>query len=166
MPYPTTPRSCPGRPPDATRGGLAYHVTWSLRRSQPDLSPPERALVAGALRECEEDRYELLAWSVMNDHVQVLLRPRAGRPLEHTIAWWKSVTSQRMYQTFGRRGMIWTDERFDRVLRCRTDQETRAESILGSAGRRWPGLTRYAWCGLGKAGQRELRIRHGRIAAG
>ena len=76
--------------------GAAYFVTWRLREDQPELSPTERSSIAAALRHHDGDRYRLEGYVVMNDHIQVVVEPAAGRRLEHIVQGWKSYTAHRL----------------------------------------------------------------------
>ena len=55
--------------------GATYFVTWRLALEQSRLAPPERDLVAAAVRAFDGQRYRLAAWVAMDDHVHVLLTP-------------------------------------------------------------------------------------------
>ena len=50
-----------------------YFVTWRLAPGK-ELSSPERDLIAAELHHNSQQRYELYAYVVMNDHVHVLLQ--------------------------------------------------------------------------------------------
>jgi REP element-mobilizing transposase RayT len=138
--------------------GAIYHITWSMREHQDDLAPPERSLTVSAIKQFESERYELYAYSVMNDHVHALLAPKPDHELERIIGSWKSYTANRMQRIFGRSAAIWQEEYFDRIVRNRADYETKVKYILENPMRRWPGIRSYQWCGLGRAGQKEVQF--------
>ena len=96
-----------------------YFVTWRLHRAQAELTPAERTLLVDTLRHFDADRYELLAYVVMNDHVHVIVRPNGTHRLEDLVRSWKSYTANRLPRTAQRRGTrsLWQEEYFDRVLR-------------------------------------------------
>src|SRR5271163_3406559 len=71
-----------------------YFVTWRLAPGRDELSAPERDLIAAELLHRHDQRYELYAYTVMNDHVHVLLRILDEEPLEKIIHSWKSFTAQ------------------------------------------------------------------------
>src|ERR1700687_4369077 len=91
-----------------------YFVTWRLAAGE-ELSAPERDLIAAELNHKHEQRYELYAYVIMNDHVHVLLRPLDDQPLEKIIHSWKSFTAHTMQRRHRRRGRLWQDEYFDRI---------------------------------------------------
>ena len=57
------------------------------------------------------------AYVVMNDHVHVLVQPSSDHRLEEILHSWKSFTANQLRQASGRRGTVWQDEYFDRVIR-------------------------------------------------
>lgn len=135
-----------------------YHVTWSLGLDQNDLSPPERSLLVSTLKHFEPDRYELYAYCVMNDHVHSLVAPKPTFELERIVGSWKSYSANRMQRHFGRKGSVWLEEYFDRLVRNKVDYEMKVSYILDNPLKRWPGITSYQWCGLGGAGKGEIRL--------
>jgi len=65
----------------------AGHGECWLRR------PEIAALVEGALLHFDTQRYRLLAWCVMPNHVHALIETREGWPLDGVLHSWKSFTS-------------------------------------------------------------------------
>jgi REP element-mobilizing transposase RayT len=65
----------------------AGHGECWLRR------PEVAALVEGALLHFDTQRYLLLAWCVMPNHVHALIETREGWPLDGVLHSWKSFTS-------------------------------------------------------------------------
>jgi REP element-mobilizing transposase RayT len=122
-----------------------YFVTWRLGIAQADLNPSERDLVASALKEFDRMRYRLTAFVVMNDHVHVLLNVTEGFRLEDVIRSWKSFTANRMQREHGRRGRVWQDEYFDRIVRDEKELEQKFEYIRGNPWARWPQVEEYRW---------------------
>ena len=51
-----------------------YFVTWRLACYQPELDPRERDLMMAAMKRFDAERYELVAYVLMNDHVHALVR--------------------------------------------------------------------------------------------
>jgi REP element-mobilizing transposase RayT len=94
-----------------------YFVTWRLGQGQPDLNRSERELITSALKHFKGKRYQLTAFVVMNDHVHVLLNTMEPYRLEDVIHSWKSFTANRMQRDHARRGRVWQDEYFDRIVR-------------------------------------------------
>ena len=120
-----------------------YFVTWRIDRARPDLDPAERDLVSLALRHFDGERYELLAYVVMNDHVHVVVTPRPGRNLEQIVHSWKSYSAHRLRA--GRSGRVWQPEYYDRIIRNEAELSQKIEYTLGNPFTRWPDLTEYPW---------------------
>lgn len=83
------------------------------------LNKPEIAeLVGNALRFFDNQRYELRAWTVMPNHVHVVIRPMPGRNLSEILQSWKSFTSKEANKLLHRAGEIfWQRESFDHWIR-------------------------------------------------
>src|ERR1700674_4018866 len=97
--------------------GATYFVTWRLRKEQIDLSGGERETVAGALRHFDAERYQLIGFVVMNDHVHVVVTPLGTHRLDAIVQSWKSYTANRLQRSHQREGAVWQHEYFDRVIR-------------------------------------------------
>src|SRR5690606_3834240 len=90
-----------------------YFLTWRVAKTQAELAPAERSLVAGAIKHFAGQRYQLHAWVVMNDHVHVLMSPLHEYTRSQILHSWKSFTANQMQRKHGRLGKIWQDEGFD-----------------------------------------------------
>ena len=89
----------------------AGHGECWLRR--PELSQ----LVEGALLHFDTQRYRLLAWCVMPNHVHALIETKEGYPLAEVLHSWKSFTGSQANTHLGRRGDFWQREYLDRFVR-------------------------------------------------
>ena len=74
-------------------------------------------LVEDALLHFDGDRYQLLAWVIMPNHVHVVFEPMAGHRLEDIVHSWKSFTAKEANTILGREGQFWQEEYFDRFIR-------------------------------------------------
>lgn len=101
-------------------GGATYFVTF--RTKQAELPVAARQQVLAACRHFDNRRFTLWVVVVMPDHVHLLLRPEERSPGE----WWplasllhsiKSFSSNQVNRTLRRRGSLWLDESFDRIVR-------------------------------------------------
>ena len=82
------------------------------------LSDPEAtALVQDALVHFDGDRYYLLAWVIMPNHVHALLLPKAPHDLSTIVHSWKSWSAHAANRALGRTGAIWAPDYFDRFIR-------------------------------------------------
>ena len=138
--------------------GAVYSVNWRIHKNQFELNGPERSVVVAAIRHFEDARYDLHAYAVMNDHVHAILRPFIGYSLETIIHSWKSYSAYQLQHAFGRVGRVWQEEYFDKILRNKEHYYRLVRYVLQNPVRRWPGLQTYEWAGLGRAGEREVRI--------
>ena len=88
----------------------AGHGACHLRR--PDIA----ALVQSALLYGDGDRYRLIDWCVMPNHVHVLIEP-LGSSLPTIVQGWKSVTARRANRLLRRSGQFWMRDYHDRYIR-------------------------------------------------
>lgn len=74
-------------------------------------------MVEGALLHFDGQRYRLLAWGIMPNHVHVLIETQEGFPLEEVLHSWKSFTSHEANKLLHRSGAFWQREYLDRFVR-------------------------------------------------
>ncbi len=109
------------------------------------LKLPELAkLVLGAIKHFDGDRYTLYAWSIMQNHVHVILQPSGDNPLEKIIHSWKSFTAKKINDLLGKSGGFWQEEYYDHIIRDGEDFSNQVKYILenprkGSASGEWTG---------------------------
>ena len=80
-------------------------------------NPAIARLVETALLHFDGQRYRLLAWCVMPNHVHALIETREGFPLADILHSWKSFTAKQANKTLGRSSEFWQREYFDRYIR-------------------------------------------------
>ena len=73
--------------------------------------------VENALLYFDDERYRLLAWCVMPNHVHVLIETVEGHPLGTVVHSWKSFTALEANRTLGREGSFWLPDYYDRFIR-------------------------------------------------
>ena len=83
-------------------------------------------LVEAELKHFNGKRYELLAWSVMPNHVHAVVRPVGGNTLVRILHSWKSYTANHANKLIGRSGTFWQPEYFDHIVR---DERELVETI-------------------------------------
>lgn len=82
------------------------------------LKEPEIAsIVENALLHWDGQRYRLLAWCVMPNHVHVLIETRDDWPVPGLVQGWKSFTAKAINRHLGRTGAVWMLDYFDRFIR-------------------------------------------------
>jgi len=73
--------------------------------------------VENALMHFDGERYRLLAWSVMPNHVHALIETLPGFPLGDIVHSWKSFTAKQANKLLDRAGEFWMPDYFDRYIR-------------------------------------------------
>ncbi len=82
------------------------------------LKHPEIAeLVQNALLHFDNERYRLLAWCIMPNHVHVVIECWSDWPLADIIQSWKSFTAKEANKILNRTGAFWFREYHDRFIR-------------------------------------------------
>ena len=82
------------------------------------LSQHEAAqIVHRAIPHFDGERYELLAWCVMPNHVHVVFSPLHGYEPDQILHSWKSFTSHAINKLLKRSGALWERESFDHLVR-------------------------------------------------
>ncbi len=79
--------------------------------------PRIAAIVADALRHFQGERYRLLAWCVMPNHVHVVFSPLGQNALASIVHSWKSFSAQAANRLLRRSGPFWQREYFDHLVR-------------------------------------------------
>ena len=111
---------------------------------QPMADPAIAAVVENALKFFDRQRYDLIAWSVMPNHVHVLLTPHEGHPLEKILQSWKTHTAKEANRILGKSGTFWQEEYYDHIVRDGEDLKHQVAYILrnpslGRASSKWTG---------------------------
>jgi REP element-mobilizing transposase RayT len=82
------------------------------------LRDPECAdIVQQALEHFDGERYRLIAWVVMPNHVLVLVGQIAGFRLADVVGAWKSFTAKKINKIRNVNGAVWAREYHDRYIR-------------------------------------------------
>ena len=89
----------------------AGHGTCWLR------DPRIAELVEHALLHFDGERYRLLEWCIMPNHVHVLIETLPGYPLGDVVRSWKTFTAREANQLLDRTGSFWMVDYFDRFVR-------------------------------------------------
>lgn len=79
--------------------------------------PDAAQIVASSLKHFDAQRYDLVAWVVMPNHVHVLLTPRPGFDLGKILHSWKSFSAHEINKMTGRAGDLWQHETYDHIVR-------------------------------------------------
>lgn len=89
----------------------AGHGACHLRRAE------IATIVEEALFYFDGERYRLLEWSVMPNHVHVLVETQPSLALADVVRSWKSFTAKEGNRILGRVGKFWMADYFDRFIR-------------------------------------------------
>jgi REP element-mobilizing transposase RayT len=135
------------RLPHWTLEGSTYFITWRLARGVSPLNQAERDVVVESLLHFKDERYKLLAYVVMDDHVHVVARPTGEHTVTKLIHSWKSYSANVINKLRGRQGALWLDECFDRLVRDEAELVQKLEYVLTNPIRRWPVAREYKWVG-------------------
>jgi REP element-mobilizing transposase RayT len=102
-------------------------------------------VVAGALEHFNGQRYELLAYVIMNDHVHVLLAAGHGQSLERIVHSWKFYTGHVLQKARCIAGSIWQQEYHDRIIRDQDELRRQIQYVTTNPFKRWPEMSEYPW---------------------
>jgi putative transposase len=75
------------------------------------------SLVQNALLHFDGDRYRLLAWCLMPNHVHAIIEILGTMSLSDIVKSWKSFTARQANTLLGRSGSFWHPDYFDRYMR-------------------------------------------------
>jgi 1-hydroxy-2-methyl-2-(E)-butenyl 4-diphosphate synthase len=106
--------------------------------------PEIAAMVLSALKHFDGDLYALLAWSVMPNHVHVVLQPHEGQKLEKILHSWKSFTAKKANELLRKTGGFWQEEYYDHVIRDGEDFRNQVRYVLENPGK---GKASAEWTG-------------------
>jgi REP element-mobilizing transposase RayT len=95
-------------------------------------NPEIASLVRNALRYFDKDRYVLHTWTLMPNHVHVLITLLENSSLSKTLHSWKSFTSKKANQLLGLSGQFWQPEYFDRLIKSERQFEFTLRYILNN----------------------------------
>ncbi len=78
---------------------------------------PLAKIVSDAIHFFDDDRFELLAWCVMPNHVHLVLKPINGHLLKEILHSIKSFTAKEINKATGKTGVVWKKEYYDHLIR-------------------------------------------------
>lgn len=79
--------------------------------------PQNAAIVATALEYFDGERYKLLAWVIMPNHIHAIVEQVEGYQLGRVIHSWKSFTAKQINKSLGKDGRVWARDYYDRFVR-------------------------------------------------
>jgi len=127
-----------------------YFLTFRLHPKQVGLKADEKTLIVNCMKFFNQNRYDLYAYVVMDDHCHVIVQPFTGYPLEKITHSWLSFSAHELQRHFGRTGSVWQREPYDRIIRSERDLEEKTRYIFENPWRRNPDQQVYQWVGSKK----------------
>ena len=117
------------------RLAVAYHETMeaALERGEGSdwLKNPEIAtVVANAIKHFDGERYDLLTWCIMPNHVHAVVRPLGDHQLPAILQSWKAYTAREANRILKRTGGFWQQESYDHLIRGVDDFYNQRNYIL------------------------------------
>lgn len=77
-------------------------------------------MVEDTLLHFDGERYRLIEWVIMPNHVHLLVEFLAGSLLSEVLKSWKSFSAHEANRILGRSGQLWQEDYFDRFIRDAT----------------------------------------------
>ncbi|MEO8032816.1 MAG: transposase [Acidobacteriota bacterium] len=90
-------------------------------------------IVADAITFFDQDRYLLLAWCVMPNHVHAIFR--IGQRIDRILFSWKSFTANKANSLLERTGSFWQDDYYDRLIRDSGELSRTVQYVLENPAR-------------------------------
>ena len=100
-------------------------------------------VVADTLHHCDGERYRLMAWCMMPNHVHVVFSPFEGHQLEDILHAWKSYSAKAANQLLARTGHFWQREYFDHLVGSEASLSKIVQYVLDNP--RKAGLRDWPW---------------------
>jgi REP element-mobilizing transposase RayT len=90
--------------------------------------------ITRAMEDClnyfQNNRYKIIAYSIMPNHVHVLFYPLSGWQVGTIVQGWKSVSAHLINQDISRKGTLWNQEYWDVLIRNELHLEKVVRYIL------------------------------------
>jgi len=101
-------------------------------------------VVANAFKYFDGNRYTLLAWCIMPNHVHVVIKPHKQFSLSQIIHSWKSFTAKEANKILKRTGTFWSTEYYDHLIRDERDLLHQIRYVCNNPDKE--GLKNWKWC--------------------
>jgi REP element-mobilizing transposase RayT len=108
--------------------------------------PGAAQIVKSAIDHFNRDRYSLICWTIMPNHVHVVLQLLGIYRLAQVMRSLKRFTSREINALFNRRGTLWQEEYFETLLRSEAHFEKAVKYVLSNPLK--IGLENHAWTGI------------------
>jgi len=119
------------------------------------LRRPEIAeMVGNTLRHFDEQRYQLIAWCLMPNHVHVVVRPLGNHTLSGILKSWKGFSGKEANRLLHRQGAFWQPEYHDHLVRDARDLEHAVRYLMENPVKAW--LSDWPWVWVGEQAKTHL----------
>ena len=108
------------------------------------------AIMQDTLKHFDGERYQLLCWCIMPNHVHVLIEVNEGWSLSRIMHGWRSYTANEANRILGRTGKFWMEEYYDRYIRNDNHLQKTINYILNNPAN--AGLDDWPWVGVKSTG--------------
>ena len=108
------------------------------------------AIMQDTLKHFDGERYQLLCWCIMPNHVHVLIEVNEGWSLSRIMHGWRSYTAKEANRILGRTGKFWMEEYYDRYIRNDNHLQKTINYILNNPAN--AGLDDWPWVGVRSTG--------------
>lgn len=103
------------------------------------------AIMQDSLKHFDGERYQLICWCIMPNHVHVLIEVNEGWSLSRIMHGWRSYTAKEANRILGRTGKFWMEEYYDRYIRDDNHLQKTINYILNNPAN--AGLDGWPWVG-------------------
>ena len=103
------------------------------------------AIMQDTLKHFDGERYQLICWCIMPNHVHVLIEVNEGWSLSKIMHGWRSYTANEANRILGRTGKFWMEEYYDRYIRDDNHLQKTINYILNNPAN--AGLDEWPWVG-------------------
>jgi putative transposase len=105
--------------------------------------PSLAKVLAGTLLFFQDERYITYCYTIMPNHCHVVVKPLDNFELEQILDSWKGFVGHAVNKQLGRKGVLWQEESYDRIIRDEEHLYRVVQYIGNNAGK--AGLPRQEW---------------------
>ena len=112
------------------------------------------AIMQDTLKHFDGERYQLICWCIMPNHIHVLIEVNEGWSLSRIMHGWRSYTAKEANRILGRTGKFWMEEYYDRYIRDDNHLQKTINYILNNPAN--AGLDEWPWVGERSTGSQPV----------
>ena len=105
----------------------------------------ERAskIIRDALHFFDGERYQLISWAIMPNHVHVVFMLFKGSEIGRVVSSWKRFTARECNRLLGRSGSLWQRDYYDRLVRDMEELQRTVRYVMNNPAK--AGLDPWPW---------------------